>query len=192
MYIYGFGINHSHNAASNWYENKMNLRTPEVIHWFDEICGHYVIVGVYAVVQLYWICTGGEGKGMDSQASTPNSVSSSESFESPPTFQPSDYSYVRNLGILGGYLSALLIIESQGVEIMIPLDMTIIVMSLTSGPKELSTYCRANSILHLMVWAGWFWRFGGKFVEPSELKGKGWDPVDVFFGGMVSMREWVE
>lgn len=65
MYIYGFGINHSHNAASNWYENKMNLRTPEVIHWFDEICGHYVIVGVYAVVQLYWICTGGEGKGMD-------------------------------------------------------------------------------------------------------------------------------
>ena len=164
LYVYGFGINHSTNACSNYLQNH-GSKTPDIVHWYDEICGHYVIVIVYALVQLYWMLTGLREEVVKK------------------------YDYVKIIAVFGGYMSSLLILESRGVEVMIPLDIIIVAVSLKRGPRELGEYCRANSLVHLGVWVAWYGRFG-RWVEPSELKGMGWDPVDIFFGGMISMRSF--
>ena len=69
---------------------------PAAVHFYDEYVGHYIIVLVYGLIQVYWsfACDRRTGGGAGCVS----------------------------LGLLGGYLSALLVLESQSVPILLPID----------------------------------------------------------------------
>mmetsp|Transcript_10575 Transcript_10575/g.21429 ORF Transcript_10575/g.21429 Transcript_10575/m.21429 type:complete len:243 (+) Transcript_10575:166-894(+) len=154
MYVYGFGVNHSHNAVGNYYERSGGV-TPPAVHYFDEYIGHYIIVLVYGLVQVYWSLSSKprDGGGLGVVA----------------------------LGLFGGYFSALLVLESQSAQVLLPIDVLLVL----NPPKdrELGLYVRVNAGVHLLFYLCWYSRWG-RFVEPTELAGLGWDKMDAATFGL--------
>lgn len=184
MYVYGFGVNHSHNAVGNYYERSGGV-TPPAVHYYDEYIGHYIIVLVYGLVQVYWSLSSKprDGGGLGVVA----------------------------LGLFGGYFSALLVLESQSaqvrgpppaqkrpspaqynashpappnrrhLQVLLPIDVLLVL----NPPKdrELGLYVRVNAGVHLLFYLCWYSRWG-RFVEPTELAGLGWDKMDAATFGL--------
>ena len=174
MYVYGFGVNHSCNAISNYGERLgggkgVGGKMEGWVYFYDEYVGHWIIVAVYAALQVWWVLNtdgGGEG-GKKGGKGGGGGI------------------WLFFIGAFGGYFSSMLIIESQAVPLIIPLDLLIFLLaSRVSRSTQLSKYITINSAGHFIMFAVWHWMFG-RWVEPSELRGEGWKDLEVMSLGLL-------
>jgi hypothetical protein len=177
LYVYGFGVNHSCNAISNYGERfgggqGVGGKMEDWVYFYDEYVGHWVIVAVYAGLQVWWIINtdGGNEGGKKKSRKTEN-----EGGEA----------WLYFIGAFGGYFSSMLIIESQAVPLIIPLDLLIfLLVCRISKSTQLSKYITINSAGHMIMFALWQFKFG-RWVEPSELRSEGWKDLEVMSLGLL-------
>ena len=184
LYVYGFGVNHSCNAISNHMgrEGVTHDLLEGWIYFYDEYVGHWIIVLAYAALQIMWIVNGwGVKEGRKGGGG--GGVIKGNNFERPG----SNYEcyWLVYIGAVGGYLSSMLIIESQAVPIIIPLDILLLTLLLVTPKKsKLDRYILLNTLGHGVVFAVWWGRFG-RWIEPSELRGEGWSDAKVLSLGFI-------
>ena len=221
-YLYGFGINQSMNALGNsmvrhrkTFEDHpraeagddggnstevpdpvgnveqfiMASLTKEWIYYYDEQLGHWVIVLFYGLLQIWWQSQ------LSSRRETAKEKKSKKNLSR--ASEAVNGIYRLFISLIGGYMSALLVIESQGVKLMLPIDVILTTHTalsfLSSTPKEsfgksdgdaMRLYLQVSSIVRLVVFAYWRKRFG-YWIEPSDIKAAhNWSETDILFAGL--------
>ena len=140
------------------------------VYFYDEYVGHWVIVAVYAALQIWWILNTKGPKGKRGKGKGGGGMSSL---------------WLTTIGLTGGYFSSMLIIESQAVPLIIPFDLLIfLLVSRLPSHTTLSKYITLNSLGHVLMFGLWWNKFA-RWVEPSELRGMGWKDLEVMSVGLL-------